>query len=158
MIVIPGPKGTVDELVGFESEPVVKKIEKRAITRFANAIGDPNPLFTNEILARNGPFGGLIASPTFLRSVIPNPLPIRIDYPYTAVLDGGSEWEYFEPVRPGDLITHFVKIVDVYKRDGRLGNMLFVIREGHYVNQFETLVVLERSTGIYYKPTEDHRP
>ena len=158
MIVIPGPNGRVDELVGIESEPVVKKIEKRSIELFADAIGDPNPLFTNEILARKGPYGGLVAPPTFLRSIIPNQLPIRIGYPYTAKLDGASEWEYFEPVRLGDLITHFEKIVEVYKRDGRLGNMLFVIREGCYINQFETLVVLERSMGIYYKPMGDDRP
>ena len=158
MIVIAGLNGRVDELVGIESEPVVKKIEKRSIKRFADAIGDRNPLFTNEILARHGPYGGLVAPPTFLRSIIPNPLPIKIGQPYTAKLDGGSEWEYFEPVRPGDLISHFEKIVEVYKRDGRLGNMLFVIREGCYINQFETLVVLERSTGIYYRPTEDDRP
>ncbi|MEE2885521.1 MAG: MaoC family dehydratase N-terminal domain-containing protein [Chloroflexota bacterium] len=158
MIVIPGPNGSVDGLVGIESGPVVKKIEKRSIELFADAIGDPNPLFTDEILARQGPYGGLVAPPTFLRSIIPKPLPIKIGYPYTAKLDGGSEWEYFEPVRLGDLITHFEKIIEVYKRNGRLGNMLFVIREGCYINQFKTLVVLERSTGIYYTPAEDDRP
>ena len=40
MIVIAGLNGNVDELVGIESEPVVKKIEKRSIKRFADAIGD----------------------------------------------------------------------------------------------------------------------
>ena len=149
------------DAVGVESDPVTYDIEKGAIIRFAQAIGDDNAIFNREDDARKTRYKGLVAPPTFLRSVahVETPEPkIKVSSPYPANVDGGSEWEYFEPVRLGDLITHFEKIIEVYKRNGRLGNMLFVIREGCYINQFKTLVVLERSTGIYYTPAEDDRP
>ena len=146
------------EAIRVESDPVVNDIEKGAIIKFAQAIGDENLIFNDEIKARDTNKGGIIAPPTFLRSMNVGAPKVNIKSPYSARVDGGSEWEYFEPVRLGDLITHFEKIIEVYKRNGRLGNMLFVIREGCYINQFKTLVVLERSTGIYYTPTEDDRP
>lgn len=146
------------DAIRVESDPVVNDIEKGAIIKFAQAIGDGNLIFNDEIKARDTNKGGIIAPPTFLRSMNIGPPKVNIESPYSARVDGGSEWEYFEPVRLGDLITHFEKIIEVYKRNGRLGNMLFVIREGCYINQFKTLVVLERSTGIYYTPTEDDRP
>ena len=139
--------------IGVESVPVTEEVEKGAIIRFAQAIGDPNPLFTDEAAARKSRYGGLIAPPTFLRSVIAGPPTVEFEQPYSAGLDGGSEWEYFEPVRPGDRITHTVRITDLFEREGRLGNMLFVISEGRFVNQFGTLVALERNTGIHYEPS-----
>ncbi len=149
-IITPEMRGAI----GVESVPVTQEIEKGAIIRFAQAIGDPNPLFTDEAAARRSRYGGIIAPPTFLRSIIAGPPTVEFDIPYSANLDGGSEWEYFEPVRPGDRITHTVRITDVFERQGRLGNMLFVIREGRYVNQFGTLAALERNTGINYEPQD----
>ena len=141
--------------VGVQSEPVTQEIEKGEIIRFARAIGDPNPLFTDEAAARKSRYGGLIAPPTFLRSVLANPPSTDLNIPYSVGLDGGSEWEYFEPVRPGDRITHTVRLAEVFERDGRMGNMLFVVREGRYVNQFGTLVATERATGIHYDPPQE---
>ena len=143
------------DVIGVESEPATQEIEKGAVIRFARAIGDSNPLFTDEVAARKSKYGGLIAPPTFLRSVIAGPPTVEFKNPYSASLDGGSEWEYFEPVRPGDRITHTVRVSDIYEREGRLGNMLFVVREGRYVNQFGTLVAVERNTGIHYEPAEE---
>ena len=84
---------------------------------------------------------------------ISNPVP-DFNNPYNAVVDGGSEWEYYEPVRPGDRITVRTKIADLFERPGRLGNMLFTIRETSYTNQFEKIVALQRTTGISYEPPE----
>ena len=107
--------------IGVESVPVTEEVEKGAIIRFAQAIGDQNPLFTDEAAARKSRYGGLIAPPTFLRSVIAGPPTVEFEQPYSAGLDGGSEWEYFEPVRPGDRITHTVRITDLFEREGPLG-------------------------------------
>ena len=54
------------QAIGRESEPVTTDAEKGAIIRFAQAIGDVNPLFSDEAAARHGRYGGLIAPPTFL--------------------------------------------------------------------------------------------
>lgn len=136
-----------------ESEPVTFDVEKGAIIKFAQAIGDDNPLFNDEEAARNSRYGGIIAPPTFLRSMSAGRARASVQSPYPAALDGGSEWEYFEPVRPGDRITVTNYLVNMFERPGRLGNMLFMVRETKYVNQFGTVVALQRGTGISYKPS-----
>ena len=141
--------------INVESEPFVNAVEMGAIAKFARAIGDSNPLFTDEEAARNSRYGGVIAPPTFLRSLRSGPLKAQVSSPYSANLDGGSEWEYFEPVRAGDQITVTTYVSDMFERQGRLGNMLFIVRETKYVNQFDRTVALQRSTGISYKPGSD---
>jgi len=147
--------GEMRAAINVESEPNVNEVEKGAIIKFARAIGDSNPLFTDEEAARNSRYGGLIAPPTFLRSLTSGPLKAQVESPYSANLDGGSEWQYFEPVRAGDRITVTTYIDDMFEREGRLGNMLFIVRETKYVNQFDRTVALQRSTGISYQPESD---
>ena len=142
------------QAIGRETAPVTTEIEKGAIIKFARAIGDENPLFNDEAGARKGPYGGLIAPPTFLRSVASSRMDLPFEIPFERVLDGGSEWEYFEPVRPGDRITVTSQFSDIYERPGRLGNMLFMVRETSYVNQAGRLVAVQRTTGISYDPPE----
>ena len=141
--------------IGIESDPVTHDVEKGAIIKFAEAIGDTNPIFNDEVAARKSRYGGMVAPPTFLRSINPGPLKVDFRNPYSANLDGGSEWEYFEPIRPGDRITVTTMIADLYERAGRLGNMLFQVRETKYVNQFGNTVAKQRTTGISYQPPEE---
>lgn len=138
------------DAIGVESEPAVHDVEEGAIVKFARAIGDTNPAFNDD----DASHGGMVAPPTFLRSMLPGPLRAEVRSPYNANLDGGSEWEYFEPVRPDDRITVTTKVSDIYERPGRLGNMLFVIRETSYVNQAGAPVAVQRTTGISYDPPE----
>ena len=140
--------------VGVESEPYTNEIEKGAIVKFARAIGDANPIYTDEEAARRSRYGGLVAPPTFFRSLRSGPMKVDVKSPYPANLDGGSEWEYYEPARPGDRITVTHKISNIFERPGRLGNMLFIQRETKYVNQFGTTVAIQRTTGISYQPPE----
>ena len=140
------------DAVGVDSEPAIHEVEKGAIVGFARAIGDTSPLFNDERAARNTRYGTLIAPPTFLRSMPPGPSRAWDASPYSANLDGGSQWEYFEPVRSGDTIEVTVKLTEVSERQGRLGNMLFTIRETTYANQFGARVALQRGTSIGYEP------
>ena len=138
--------------VGVESEPYVNDVEKGAIIKFARAIGDTNPVYNDEEAARKSRYGGLIAPPTFFRLMRSGRSKTDVQSPYPANLDGGSEWEYYEPVRPGDRIAATTKISNMFERPGRLGNMLFIQRETKYVNQFGTTVAIQRTTGISYDP------
>ncbi|MCS7207468.1 MAG: MaoC family dehydratase N-terminal domain-containing protein [Dehalococcoidia bacterium] len=135
-------------LIGKESRPVSTLVEKGHIRRFAEAIGDPNPLFTDEAAARRTRYGGIIAPPTFLRAVRTEM--VALDLPGSRLLDAGSEWEYFEPVRPGDVITAVARVVDVRERPLRVGQALFVVQEITYTNQFGQKVATQRSTLIRY--------
>jgi len=138
------------QAIGLESDPVTLEVEKGAIINFARAIGDDNPLFNDETAARRSRYGGLIAPPTFLRSVgfISPQIPFEI--PLGRLLDGGSDWEYFEPVRPGDRITAVGRITDISERTGRLGVMVIMTVVFTYRNQFDQMVATQTSTSIRY--------
>ncbi len=141
--------------VGVESEAHVTEVEKGAIIKFAVAIGDTNPIYNDEEAARNSRYGGIVAPPTFFRTMSSGPMKVDVKSPYSANLDGGSDWEYYEPVRPGDRISVTTLVSNVFERPGRLGNMLFIQRETRYRNQFGRMVAIQRSTGISYQPSED---
>ena len=136
--------------IGAAGTSEVVDVEKGAILRFAEAMDDPNPLWNDEVKARRSRHGGIIAPPTFLRTArlaIPE-LPFEV--PFQRILDGGSEWEYFEAVRVGDRVTATTLIADLRERAGSLGPMMFVIFEVSYVNQLEQTVAIQRSTLIWY--------
>jgi acyl dehydratase len=136
--------------IGMQSEAHVVEVERGAIRRFAEAIGDPNPLFNDEAAARETRFGGMIAPPTFCRSLGTAIPEIKIEMPAFRGLDGGSEWEYFEPIRPGDRISVVSKIADIRESSGRLGPMVFITAETSYANQFGQVCAVQRSTVIRY--------
>src|SRR5215475_11717728 len=138
--------------VGRAGEPRSYDVERGAIRRFAEAIGDNNPLFNDEQEARKTPYHGMIAPPTFCRSM-GSPIPdVRIEALGTSFrgLDGGSDWEYFHPIRPGDRITVQTRLADLKESEGRLGPMVFITMETTYTNQFGELCATQRSTGIRY--------
>jgi acyl dehydratase len=137
--------------IGIESEPVTLDVERGAIRLFAQAIGDPNPLFNDEKEARKTRFGGMIATPTFARFLMGRAMP-RPDIPNmpTRLLDGGSEWEFFHPIRPGDRITVTTRLADLRESEGRMGTMVIEVMEVRYVNQFDEVCTIQRMTLIHY--------
>jgi acyl dehydratase len=140
----------VKKMIGSQTEPHVVEVERGAIRRFAEAIGDPNPIFNDEKQARKTRYGTMIAPPTFCRSLGGGFFSIRLNLQSFRGLDGGSEWEYFEPIRPGDRITVVSRLADIREATGRLGPMVFIVTETRYTNQFDQLCVVQRSTAIRY--------
>src|SRR3989442_15737322 len=136
--------------IGTVSETRTYEVERGVIRRFAEAVGDQNPLFNDEKLARKTRFGGMIAPPTFCRSLGAPILEVKLNMPQFRGLDGGSDWEYLEPIRPGDRITVQSKLADLRESAGRLGPMVFITTETSYTNQFGQVCALQRSTAIRY--------
>lgn len=140
----------IKRAIGVESEPTVMAVERGHVQRFAEAIGDSNPLFTDEKRARKSRYGDVIAPPTFLRAA-PRPDPkVELKLPTTRTLDGGSDWEYFEPVRVGDVISARLTVVAIVERQLSLGPALFVTQDVVYTNQLGEKVAVQRSTRIAY--------
>src|SRR3989304_468362 len=54
--------------IGVEGAPRSFVIEAGHIRHFATAIDDANPIYADEAYARNTPYGGVIAPPTFFRA------------------------------------------------------------------------------------------
>ena len=137
--------------VGVESEPRTWDVERGAVEKFALAVGDTSTLYTDPREARHTPVGAQIAPPTFLRLLKPGPHRAVYDQPLPNVLDGGSEYTFYEPIRVGDTIVVTSALAEVYERSGRLGPMLFRVHEIRYVNQFGELAATQRTTSINYR-------
>lgn len=139
------------KFIGIESEPITYDVERGAIRLFAQAIGDPNPLFNDDKQARKTRLGGLIAPPTYVRLLMPRELP-RFELPKMPkrLLDGGSEWEFLEPIRPGDRITVVARLGDLRETEGRMGTMVVRVIELRYTNQFKELCTIQRMSLINY--------
>lgn len=141
-------------LVGVEQDPVVIEVDKSAIKKFATAIAypdPPNPLYYDEEAAKRGPYGGLIAPPTFCTS-FPwlggllekiNPTMGK----YRVGLNGGNEYELFAPIRPGDVLTARPKLVSLEEKprdDG--GVMLVMVLQADFYNQRQEHALTTRWT------------
>ncbi|MEE8518253.1 MAG: MaoC family dehydratase N-terminal domain-containing protein [Dehalococcoidia bacterium] len=124
------------EAVGRTGEARTATVERGAIARFAEAIGDDNPAYPD------------VAPPTFLRSVgLATPdMPDGDSLP--RVLDGGSEWTFSTPVRPGDVISFSTVLENLVERSGRLGAMVIATYATEYANQDGVVVAVQRNTLI----------
>ena len=138
--------------IGMQSELTVIEIEKVMIKRFAEAIEDPNPLWQDEEYARNARYGGIVAPPGFLMTLMMRgpAMELPFEFPFTRRLDGGGDWEYFKPIRPGDVLTVVIKLVDVREREGRMGTMVLLVSETTWKNQRNELVAKSGGTSIRY--------
>ncbi len=147
-------KLSIEELkskIGVEGPPLVYEIEKGMIRRFAQAVGDPNPLWQDEGYAAKSGFGGIIAPPTFVLTLgfdrIIHPL---TQIPSQTVLHGSTELDCYQPVSPGDVITATTKIAGVRQREGQIGKMAFITFDITYKNQRQEVVAKCRQRAIIY--------
>jgi hydroxyacyl-ACP dehydratase HTD2-like protein with hotdog domain len=63
-------------------------------------------------------------------------------------MDGGTEIEFFVPIRVGDTLTGRSKITNIYQKEGRTGSLIFVVRETTYTNQRGEVVLIEKGASI----------
>jgi acyl dehydratase len=66
------------------------------------------------------------------------------------VLNGGQRNRYFEPIRPGDVISVTRRFVDVIERETKSGPKVFFTSEFVWRNQHDALVRIGEQTTIYY--------
>ncbi len=111
-------------------------VTKEDISKFCQALGETNPLFTNEDVAADGPYGGVVAPPTYVTRLRPNKMtPEHMPRLGKVGFDGGRDVEIFSPVRPGDTLKMVSKIHDVYEKTGRSGSMYFIVLRNIITNQ-----------------------
>jgi acyl dehydratase len=113
-------------VIGSTSEAVLMEVEKGAIRAFAHAIGDDNPLFTDEAYAREQGYSSLVAPPTF-PTTFRVPIP-QVKLELSRVLHGGQEYSYARPIVAGDVLRCVNQVLDVYEREGQKGGkMTFLV-------------------------------
>lgn len=129
--------------IGKSSIPVRNEVEKGAIRKFAEAIGDGNSRYQS----RNQS-DVVEAPPTFSRTFDFGMIP-GFELPKDGLIHGEQKFEYARPIVAGDVLYASTTLLDVKERSGRLGRMVFLFFEHKATDESGTLVVRETSTVIY---------
>jgi acyl dehydratase len=136
-------------LKGKEYQPVSFLVEREEVARFADAIGEGVPLFTDAEAARAAGYPDQLAPPTFVtrmqimtsgQAVLDQDLGLD----YSRVVHGEQEYEWHRPVVVGDVLTAVPRIADIFAKKS---NEYLVIEAEIKDAQGETVVVA-RSTLI----------
>ncbi len=135
-------------------------VTKRDIKRFAQAIGEANPVHSDEDYAKSTRHGAIVAPPLFCQmftfeDVPQNRLPsdgspVEIDVPVPAqrTVGGGSSYEIFRWVKAGDKIVAKSTLKDVFIKNGKSGKLYFIVVCTEFSNQKNELVAKETATYI----------
>lgn len=147
----------IKALIGTTTPPMIMEVERGAIRRFADAIGDPNPLYRDVEYAKNSRYGEMICPAGFfgwpikgggLEQMMGMLMPAMIKAGLFRILDGAIDYEFFIPIHAGDTLTSSGKIADIREREGKSGKMLFITLEQTYLNQNGDVVAIGKSTII----------
>ena len=117
-------------LIGQATPTFVVEVEKGAIRRFAEALGDRNPIRHDEEAARRAGYAGLVAPPTFAASFRP-----PVEPPWMALLDrrrvraGEQGFRLSRPLVSGDRLTCRVALTEVERKAGRSGVLIVLTQE-----------------------------
>ena len=138
---------------GKEYPPYPVTVERGKIKEFARAIGDLSPFYLDDEVANAGPWGDIIAPPTF-------PITFRDEQADTGallrdlgvdigrLLHGEQEFEHFKPIRPGRTYLCRGRITDIYEKAGKSGPMAFVVREITVTDSDNDVVAVMRQTTV----------
>lgn len=142
--------GEVDRaFVGSATSPFVCEIEKGAIRRFAEAIGDLNRLYLDEAFACAHGYRAVIAPPTFPVSLRPpEDLPWMSGVDPTRILAGEQTFIYTRPIVAGDVLCCRLHFVDVADKRGSLGAMEVLTHELRGLDTHDNLVFTHRRLSI----------
>jgi acyl dehydratase len=111
-------------------------VDAAMIAKFAECIGDNNPIHVDPEKARSGPNGGLTAPPSFAVT-FRNGRHFFEHVPRFGKqgFDAGKDVEFVAPIRPGDSITLSSHVKEIYEKTGRSGSMVFVVIRSTLTNQ-----------------------
>jgi len=138
-------------------------VERGAVSAFAAALTDDNPIYRDAAAARAAGFEQVPVPPTytfgmrhagaFADEQPPDPTggvnPMHtimgeLHARGALVLHGEQEFEYHRPVVVGDVLTGESRIVDVYEKDTDTATMTFIVMATEWQDEAGAPVVTER--------------
>ena len=167
-----GDPGEWMKHIGEWWTPWVSQVERPWITAFADAVGDPNPLFRDEEYAAKTVRGGIVPPPTFVepmdadwrrfemdaeavvageKSIFPM---VSIDRQRTAVGagDGFCDFQWYADIHPGDALSGYTRWTEPYEKTGRSGTLLMTTRESIIENQRGQIVSTSKRGTVHIIP------
>ena len=124
------------------------------VAEFARALGDPNPLYVDPEAARRGPFGAIVAPPTYPIAFMAQALAggadvfLELGLDFMTLVHGEQEFEYTRPIEAGETLTLTGRIADLYEKTGGSGTLDFVVLETEATAADGRQVFFSRNTLI----------
>ena len=153
------------DLIGQEYVyTAAEDVGRASIRKFALAIGDLNPQYLDREQAATGPYGDVVAPPTFVCETTQyyggqvdeeGGFTDRVRLPLGQAIRAGNEYVFHQPLRPDDVITARWKIADIYERQGRTGHLVFMAIDIQYTNQRGDLLAENRETLVHRLETSE---
>ena len=134
-------------LKGKEYQQVSFTVERDRVLRFADAIGEDDPVFRDPDAARAAGYPEQVAPPTFVtvmqimtsgQVVLDEDLGLN----YMMVVHGEQEYDWRRPVVVGDVLSAVPRIADIYAK----GPNEFLVIEAEIKDASGETVVVARST------------
>lgn len=139
-------------LIGRSTGVTTSEVEKGRLRFFAKAIGETDPVYSDEEAARAAGYRSLPVPPTFLmclESEGRNPQAIVeevMGFDLGRILHAEQEFVYHRMAFAGDVLTFDTCVVDVYEKKG--GALQFVVQETRVTNQDDEHVADIRSSLV----------
>lgn len=142
----------------------VFEVGRHDIVKYAHATGETNPIHFDIAAAVDAGYSDIVAPPLFpyvIRMHASHLVPrhrlepdgsATADVPplaTTRAMAGETSIELGAPIVAGDVIFVDKRIVDMFEKEGRSGNLVFVNMEFVFTNQAGELVAREEFTRIY---------
>ncbi|WP_448119590.1 MaoC family dehydratase N-terminal domain-containing protein [Pseudomonas serbica] len=125
-------------LIGRSMGVTQVEVEKGRLRFFAKAIGETDPIYTDEDAARAAGYKSLPVPPTFLFCMqgegqdLVEQLNVY-GFDLGRILHAEQSFVYHRPAVAGDVLTFESRVVDVYEKKG--GALQFVVNETRVTNQ-----------------------
>lgn len=119
-----------------------EEIEAHDLIQYARTLGVDDPIYLDEDAAKAGPYGGLVAFPTYVVKLRGGQwMPPEVTKHMTHEgFDAGKDIELGVPLRAGDRVVATSKITEIYEKTGRSGSMWFVVFRQELRNQDGELI------------------
>jgi acyl dehydratase len=116
--------GVNTEAAGKQWPPVSFEVEAAKIDQYAAAVGEENPVYHDPEAARAAGFRDQVAPPMFCvvysaPAMGPAVLDPDVGINLPAMVHGGQEFAWAEPVCAGDVITTTATCREIYEKDGK---------------------------------------
>lgn len=112
--------------VGARSESVRNVVERGAVRKFAEAVGDTNPLYLDEEAAARSRWGRLIAPPTFPR-VFDFGTVEEVELPEAGIIHGEQGFRYTRPLFVGEELLCHTVFENTFEKQGGQGTLRFLV-------------------------------
>ncbi|TWT02435.1 MaoC family dehydratase N-terminal domain-containing protein [Planomicrobium sp. CPCC 101079] len=133
--------------IGKSSNKVKNTIEKEAVRKFAEAISDPAPIYSDEFTGANSRYKTAIAPPTFPVTFDAGIIP-DLHLPAKGLIHGEQIYHYNRPLYVGEDVYCWMEVKDYFEKSGNFGDMGFLVLTKFGEDESGALLFTEERTVI----------